>query len=104
MRSVSASWARIPPPSTSSAQPGSRRLEQLELLDRRELAAALGLESLAAAARGVDVASGLTGPEPQPERRPAAVTGAVEDVLQGSGCVIATLPNDDPGNVACAER
>lgn len=78
---------------------GIESIERLELLDRAELAMTLGLFELScplvaltlhAASRDPDAAGALA----------EAVTAAVDDVLGGRGCVVVTLPNDDPGSSA----
>ena len=78
-------------------------IRALSLLDRHALAQALALEQLPAPL----VALTFHPASLDPQRAGAhtdAITGAVEDVLGGRGCVVVTLPNDDPGNVSVRER
>jgi UDP-hydrolysing UDP-N-acetyl-D-glucosamine 2-epimerase len=83
--------------------PGLESIESVGLLDRPALASALALEELPAplialtfhpASRRADLAGAQT----------RALTAGVEEVLAGAGCVVITLPNDDPGNATVREK
>lgn len=81
---------------------GVESIEQLALLDRYELARALELAALPRPLLALTLhPASLDADAAGAQAR--AVTSAVDDVLQGSGCVVVTLPNDDPGNVAVRE-
>lgn len=81
---------------------GPESIARLALLDRGALARSLGLDDLPAPLLALTVhpesldpanAAGLT----------QAVTGAVDDVLADRGCIVVTLPNDDPGQASVRE-
>lgn len=77
-------------------------IRQLELLEREALALALELDRLPAPL----VALTLHPSSLHPQGAGAmaqAVTAAVDEVLQGRGCVVVTLPNDDPGSTCVRE-
>ena len=78
---------------------GLEAIRTMTLLDRAELAAQLGVSEL----RSPLVAVTLHPTSLQPELARAeaqAVVVGVADALDGRGSVVATLPNDDPGNAA----
>jgi UDP-hydrolysing UDP-N-acetyl-D-glucosamine 2-epimerase len=82
---------------------GPESIRRLQLLDRGALAAALGLGELY-----VPLLALTLHPESLRPNLAAvqahAVTGAVDEVLHGTGCVVVTLPNDDPGNTAVRDE
>jgi UDP-hydrolysing UDP-N-acetyl-D-glucosamine 2-epimerase len=76
---------------------GVEAIGQLELLDRGELAHTLGLPDLPRPLLALTFHPASLDPGAA-EAQAEALTGAVDDVLQGGGCVVMTQPNDDPGN------
>lgn len=72
-------------------------IRSLPLLDRDALAGALELGALRAPLIALTLHSTSLGPERAGAEARAVVEG-VEDALAGSGTVIVTLPNDDPGS------
>lgn len=69
----------------------------LELLDRGALAAALSVDRLEAPLVAFTLHPASLEPDRSGEEA-RAVTSAVDDVLNGDGTVVLTLPNDDPGS------
>ncbi len=77
-------------------------IERLALLDRGELATALTLDSLPPPLVALTVHAESRNPSGA-ESLTRSVTEAVDEVLAGAGCVVATLPNDDPGSAVVRE-
>ena len=78
---------------------GPESIRGLEPLDRAQLADALELQGLATPLLALTFHPASLDPE-RAGMHAAALTSAVDDVLGGDGCVIVTLPNDDPGNAS----
>jgi UDP-hydrolysing UDP-N-acetyl-D-glucosamine 2-epimerase len=77
--------------------PGIEPIGQLQLLDRDALAQTLGLRGLPTPLLALTFHPASRHPE-RAGMQTSAVTGAADEVLDGGGCVVVTLPNDDPGN------
>jgi UDP-hydrolysing UDP-N-acetyl-D-glucosamine 2-epimerase len=78
---------------------GPESIRRCELLARDTLAEALEVRALPSPLVAVTLHPASLDPE-RSGRHAAALTGAVDDVIAGEGCVIVTLPNDDPGNAS----
>jgi UDP-hydrolysing UDP-N-acetyl-D-glucosamine 2-epimerase len=76
---------------------GPESIRQTALLDRRALAESLGLAALPSPLLALTLHPESLDPSSAGVQADA-LTGAVDDVLHGEGCVVVTLPNDDPGN------
>jgi UDP-hydrolysing UDP-N-acetyl-D-glucosamine 2-epimerase len=74
-------------------------IRELELLDGDRLTAELELDALEAPVIALTLHPGSLEPE-RAGSEAVAVTAAVDEVLNGHGTVIVTLPNDDPGSEA----
>jgi UDP-N-acetylglucosamine 2-epimerase (non-hydrolysing) len=77
-------------------------IRQLELLDRKALAQALALDRLPAPLVALTLHPSSLDPQGA-DAMARAVTAAVDEVLRGRGCVVVTLPNDDPGSARVRE-
>jgi UDP-hydrolysing UDP-N-acetyl-D-glucosamine 2-epimerase len=77
---------------------GLESIRRVELLDRGALAQALALERLPAPLLALTLHPESLDPTSSGGLA-EALTGAVDEVLQGRGSVVVTLPNDDPGHV-----
>ncbi len=80
----------------------SESIDRITLLDRAELARALALEGLPSSLVALTLHPESRNPDAA-ELQTRAVTDALDDVLKGAGCVIVTLPNDDPGSAIVRE-
>lgn len=76
---------------------GLEPIRELELLGRPALARALSLERLDAPLLSLTLHPSSLYPERAVEEA-GAVVAAIDDVLDGAGTVVVTLPNDDPGS------
>jgi sugar O-acyltransferase (sialic acid O-acetyltransferase NeuD family) len=81
---------------------GPESIRQLQLLDRDELAEALEVDGLATPLVAMTLHPASLDPDSSGVQT-EAVAGAVDDVLAGEGCVVVTLPNDDPGSASVRE-
>jgi UDP-hydrolysing UDP-N-acetyl-D-glucosamine 2-epimerase len=84
-----------------AAGPGA--LRNFALLDRTELAAALSIHDLPSPLVALTLHPASLKPA-EAATEVEAVTHAVDEVLGGRGCVVATMPNDDPGSTVIRER
>lgn len=82
---------------------GPESIRALALLDRAQLADALELGDLPTPLLALTLHPASLDPE-RAGIHAAALTSAVDEVLQGEGCVIVTLPNDDPGSTSVREH
>jgi UDP-N-acetylglucosamine 2-epimerase (non-hydrolysing) len=76
---------------------GLESIRELALLERSALARALSLERLEAPLLALTLHPASLSPERAGEEA-GAVVAAIDDVLDGAGTVVLTLPNDDPGS------
>jgi|HubBroStandDraft_6_1064221.scaffolds.fasta_scaffold84082_2 UDP-hydrolysing UDP-N-acetyl-D-glucosamine 2-epimerase len=81
---------------------GIEAIRELELLDRGELAAALAIEELSHPLVVLTLHPESLRPDAAGGQA-QAVTEALDDALPSNGCVVVTLPNDDPGGAAVRE-
>jgi UDP-hydrolysing UDP-N-acetyl-D-glucosamine 2-epimerase len=82
---------------------GPESIRHLRLLERDALAASLSLEELATPLLALTMHPESLHPQ-LAAKQAHALTSAVEEVLEGEGRVVITLPNDDPGNAAVREE
>lgn len=82
---------------------GPESIRRLELLDRNALARALALAELPAPLVALTLHPESLDPNGA-KILAEEVTGALDDVLEGRGCLVVTLPNDDPGNASVREQ
>ena len=82
---------------------GIESIRRLSLLDRDALARSLDLRELAAPLVALTLHPSSLSPA-QAGAHTDVVTSAVDEVLDGRGCVVVTMPNDDPGNAIVRER
>jgi len=81
---------------------GLEAIRTLTLLDRDALAAQLGVDALASPLVALTMHPASLAPD-EARADALAVVDGVRDALSGQGTVVATLPNDDPGNAAVRE-
>jgi UDP-hydrolysing UDP-N-acetyl-D-glucosamine 2-epimerase len=82
---------------------GMESIRSLPLLDPSALADALELAELERPLLSITLHPASLTPE-QAEADATALTEAVDEVLEGAGTVVLTLPNDDPGSHAMREH
>jgi UDP-hydrolysing UDP-N-acetyl-D-glucosamine 2-epimerase len=82
---------------------GLESIRRLPLLDRAQLARTLELNELNAPLLVLTLhPTSLRADRAAAHAR--ALTSAIDEVLRGAGCVVVTLPNDDPGNAVLRQE